>query len=87
MVLGIVLGRQLSYPLYHECLDLKLFLIIVKKKKKKSILPVILQHAQFLCFLGRVVKGAAGTCIALDVYLPPTFFFLLLQEKKISSLF
>ena len=47
----------------------------------------MLQHAQFLCFLGSVVKGAAGTCIALDVYLPPTFFFLLLQEKKISSLF
>ena len=28
------------------------------------------------------MKGAAGTCIALDVCLPSTFFFLLLQKKK-----
>ena len=82
MVLGIVLGRQLSYtvprmPGFEIVLDHS-----KKKKKKKSILPVMLQHAQFLCFLGRVVKGAAGTCIALDVYLPPTFFFSFITGKK-----
>lgn len=43
---------------------------------------MMLQYAQFLCFLGSVVKGAAGTCIALDVYLPPTFFFFFYYRKK-----
>lgn len=38
----------------------------------------------FFVFCKSVLKGAAGIGTALDVCLPPTFFFLLLQEKNLA---